>query len=254
MTTFSTAHQALLDSVPARDGARIEAEAVDYQHEGLALEGYFAHDAAIAERKPGVLVVHDWTGLREYPKVRSQMLARLGYAAFAADIYGAGIRPTGEQEPAAEAGKYYGNLSLFRARMQAGYDRLVADPRVDPDRIAVIGYCFGGSGALEFARTGANLRGTASFHGGLIAHDPSDASAIRTPLLIMTGAADPVVPDEAVIAFENELRAADVDFEIISYSGAPHAFTLPEAGPAYRAKADARSWQRLTGFLSEVFA
>jgi dienelactone hydrolase len=253
VTAFSSAHQALLDSVPARAGAQIVEETVDYDHDGTALEGYLAHEAAITQRKPGVLVVHDWTGLREYPKVRAQMLARLGYAAFAADIYGAGIRPTGEQAPAAEAQKYYGNVQLFRARVRAGYDRLVADPRVDPERIAIIGYCFGGSGALEFARTGAALRGVASFHGALVAHDPSDASAIRTPLLILSGAADPVVPDEAVVAFENEMRGADVDFEIISYSGAPHAFTLPEV-PNYRPKADARSWQRLTGFLNEVFA
>ncbi len=100
---------------------------------------------------------------------------------------------------------------------------------------------------------GADLAGVASFHGGLIAHDPSDAKQIKAPLLILTGAADPVVPDEAVLAFTDELRAADADFEIVSYSGAPHAFTLPGI-PPYRPKADARSWQRLTGFLEEVFA
>ncbi len=253
VTTFSAEHQALLDSVPAGAGARIEEETVDYDHEGTPLEGYFTHDAAITDPKPLVLVVHDWTGLREYPKARAQMLARLGYAAFAVDVYGKGIRPEGEEAPAAEAGKYYGDLPLLRARVQAGYDKAIADPRVDASRVVVIGYCFGGSAALEFARTGADLRGVASFHGALVVHDPSDAKQIKAPLLILTGAADPVVPDDNVIAFENELRAADVDFEVVTYSGAPHAFTLPGI-PPYRPKADARSWQRLTGFLTEVFA
>jgi dienelactone hydrolase len=239
--------------VPAGAGARIEGETVEYKHEDTALEGYLAHDAAITERRPAVLVVHDWTGLRDYPKVRAQMLARLGYVAFAVDVYGAGVRPEGFEAASAEASKYYGNVPLFRARVQAGYERLIADPRVDPERVVVIGYCFGGSAALEFTRTGAPLRGAVSFHGALNVHEPSDAGAIKAPLLILTGAADPVVPDEAVVAYENELRAADVDFEITSYSGAPHAFTLPEVD-AYRPKADARSWQRLTGFLDEVFA
>ncbi|AGL18344.1 dienelactone hydrolase family protein [Actinoplanes sp. N902-109] len=251
--TFSAAHQTLLESVPAGAGARIEGETVEYKHEDTTLEGYLAHDAAITERRPAVLVVHDWTGLREYPKVRAQMLARLGYVAFAVDVYGAGVRPEGQEEAAAEANKYYGNVPLFRARVQAGYERLLADPRIDPERVAVIGYCFGGSAALEFARTGAPLRGAVSFHGALNTHEPSDAGQITAPLLIMTGAADPVVPDEAVVAYQDELRAADVDFEIISYSGAPHAFTLPEIPQVYRPKADARSWQRLTGFLDEIF-
>ncbi|GAA2482889.1 dienelactone hydrolase family protein [Winogradskya humida] len=246
-------HQTLLDSVPAGAGARIEEETVGYRHGDVTLEGYVAHDAAISERRPGILVVHDWTGLRDYPKVRAQMLARLGYVAFAVDVYGIGIRPTEHEQAQAEAMKYYGDLPLMRERVRAGYEQLAADPRVDPERIAIIGYCFGGSAALEFARTGAALRGAASFHGALSTHDASDPGDIKAPLLILTGAADPVVPDDALVAYENELRAAGADFEIISYSGAPHAFTLPGID-AYRPKADARSWQRLTGFLDEVFA
>lgn len=251
MTTFSETHQQLVDSQPAAAGARIQDQTIAYEHDGQALEGYFAWDAAGEGRKPAVLVIHDWTGLREYPKARAQMLARLGYFAFAVDIYGEGRRFEDQEEASAEAQKYYGDLGLMRARVQAAYDVVAADERVDPARISVIGYCFGGSAALEFARTGAQLAGTASFHGALIAHDPADVAGITAPLLILTGGADPVVPDEAVVALENELRTReDLDWQVTTYAGAPHAFTLP--GPNHRPVADRRSWRELTAFLEEV--
>ncbi|MFL6119535.1 dienelactone hydrolase family protein [Actinophytocola sp.] len=254
MTELSTVHRNLVDTVPLAVGARIEDETVTYEHDGQPLEGYAVHDAAIAGRKPAVLVIHDWSGLREYPKARARMLARLGYFAFAVDIYGAGRRFDDDGDAAAEAGRYYQDLTLLRARIRAGYDVVAKDPRVDPGRIAVIGYCFGGSAALEFARTGTPLAGTASFHGALITHEPPDVAAITGPLLIATGAADPVVPDEAVLAFQNELRTReDLDWRISLYSGAPHAFTLPGI-PLYREKADRRSWRELVDFLAEVFA
>jgi dienelactone hydrolase len=251
--TLSPAHRKLLHTVPLRAASRIVASDVPYEHDGSPMEGYLALDETHEGLRPGVLIVHDWGGIAEYTQVRAQMLARLGYVAFAADIYGAGVRPQGEDAPT-EAGKYYSNPELLRARVEAGYRELRANPEVDPDRIVVIGYCFGGWAALEFARTGADLRGVVSFHGGLAAHDPSDADAIRASLLILTGGSDPVVPEEAVVAFTNELRAAArVDWEVITYSGAPHAFTLPEA-PDYRPLADARSWRRFVDFLEEVTA
>jgi dienelactone hydrolase len=254
MTELSALHQSLLDTVPLPPGARIEESTVAYEQDGRPFEGYAVHNAAVTGRKPAVLVVHDWTGLREYPKARAQMLARLGYYAFAADLYGAGRRFEDHDEASAEAGKYYQDLSLLRARVQAGYDQVVADPAVDPERIAVIGYCFGGTAALEFARTGARVAGTVAFHGGLIAHEPAEVGAITGSLLMLTGAADPVVPDDAVIAFENELRTRDdLEWQVTSYSGAPHAFTLPGTDN-YRPVADRRSWRELTGFLNEVFA
>jgi dienelactone hydrolase len=250
-SAFSPVHEQLIASVPLRDGARIQTETVPYQHDGLELEGYLAHDASHDEPRPAVLIVHDWTGVGPNVEMRAQMLARLGYVAFAADIYGKGIRPTGD-DASALAQTFYKDLPLLRARVDAGYRRLAADPRVDSNRIAVIGYCFGGSATLEFARTGADARGFVSFHGGLIVHDPSDASAIRGPLLVLTGAADPVVPDETIDAFKAELRAAgDLDWQLVSYSGAPHAFTVP-GSDRYRPVADARSWRELVGFLDEV--
>jgi dienelactone hydrolase len=145
-------------------------------------------------------------------------------------------------------------MGLLRARVRAGYDQVAQDPAVDPERIVVIGYCFGGSAALEFARTGAPLAGTVSFHGGLIAHEPPDVEAIAGSLLVLTGAADPVVPDDAVAAFENELRTRDdLDWQLTSYAGAPHAFTLPGTDN-YRPVADRRSWRELVAFLDEVAA
>jgi dienelactone hydrolase len=252
MTDFSAAHQAILDSVPLGESSSIIEETISYDHDGTPLEGYLAHDESIAGPKPTVLVVHDWTGLREYPKARAQMLARLGYTAFAIDVYGAGVRFPGGDGAPEEAGKYYGDLALMRARVQAGYDRAVSDPRVDSSNIVVIGYCFGGSASVEFARTGAALRGTVSFHGGLVTHEQPDVDAIAAPLLILTGGADDVIPDAAVAAFQDELRTnPDIDWQITTYSGAPHAFTLPEI-PNYRPAADARSWRELVGFLDEV--
>ncbi|WP_066039078.1 dienelactone hydrolase family protein [Herbiconiux solani] len=251
--SFSAAHQTLIDSVPLPEGAVIETSRVAYDESGTALEGALVLDTARDDRRPGVLVLHDWTGENEYVRARAEMLARLGYVAFAADLYGTGIRPEGD-DAAELAGVYYADLPTLRARVQAGYDVLAADPRVDPTRIAVIGYCFGGSASIEFARTGAPLAGVVSFHGGLITHDPADVGALRAPLLVLTGGSDPVVPDVAVVAFEDELRQApDLDWQVVIYSGAPHAFTLPMI-PNYRPKADARSWAALEGFLTEVFA
>lgn len=254
MTEFSAAHQSLVGTVPLTPGARLEESTIAYRHEGQELEGYAVHDAAVTGPKPAVIVVHDWTGLREYPKARAHMLARLGYYAFAVDVYGKGRRFDDPDAAAAEARKYYQDMALLRARVRAGYDELAGNPAVDPARIAVIGYCFGGTAALEFARTGALLTGAVSFHGGLVTHDPADVSSITGRVLVLTGAADPVVPDEALIAFENELRTrGDLDWQVTSYSGAPHAFTLPEE-QSYRPLADRRSWRELVGFLDEVMS
>ena len=249
--TLPPEHAAILASIPVPEGARIQAGPVSYRHDETELEGYLARDAARGGTRPGVLIVHDWTGVGPNVQMRAHMLARLGYVALAADVYGAGVRPTGDAASAL-AGEFYGNLPLLRARVAAGFDQLVATEGVDSERIVVIGYCFGGSAALEFARTGANARGIVSFHGGLISHDPSDADAIRASLLILTGGADPVVPDDAIAAFSDELRAAPhVQWELTVYGGAPHAFTVP-GSDRYRPIADARSWRRLVGFLDEV--
>jgi dienelactone hydrolase len=255
---LSAALQELVSTVPEPPGAVIETADVDYSQDGAALRGFVAVDSASAQRRPGVLLIHDWLGVGGYMQARSQMLARLGYVALAADIYGAELRPTG-QDAAQVAGQFYADPALVRARARAGLDQLRAHPLVDPDRIAVIGYCFGGFCALELARTGADFAGVVSFHGLLSTDSPQDAANIRAKVLVLSGAADPVVPDDQVTEFEDALRAAPtVDWQLIRYSGAMHAFTQPEAnapdhGAAYQQAADRRSWAAMRAFFGEIF-
>ncbi len=184
---------------------------------------------------------------------------RPGYVAFVADVYGKGVRPANVKEAAAEAGKYRGNRPLLRARAQAALAVLRQQPNVLPDKIVSIGYCFGGAGALELARSGADVLGTVTFHGTLDNPTPADAKNIRGKVLVLHGADDPAVPRAAVLALEDELTKAGVDWEVDLYANTVHAFTQPEAGNdkskgvAYNPEADRRSWQRMKDFLAELF-
>jgi dienelactone hydrolase len=248
----------VLQTVPEPAGADIRVETVSYDSDGTALEGVLAKDSAVAGPRPAVLVIHDWHGVNEHVEARVTMLARLGYVAFGADVYGAGVRP-GDDTAGQIAGSFYGDIPLFRARLRAGLDRLLADPDVDASKVVVMGYCFGGSGALELARSGADLVGAVSFHGGLIVHDPSDADQITAKLLVLTGGADPMVPDTKIAEWQDEMRAVPtVDWQVITYAGAMHAFAVPgtdapDHGAQYQERADRRSWQALQVFLAEVF-
>src|ERR1700712_2756925 len=197
----------LLSTVPVPAGSVIETADIDYAADGSALRGFVAADTASTQRRPGVLVIHDWLGGGGYVQARSQMWARLGYVALAADIYGAELRPRSDDAPQV-VGRFYADPALVRDRAQAGLEQLRAHPLVDPDRIAVIGYCFGGFCALELARTGADLAGVVSFHGLLSTDAPQDAANIKAKVLVLSGAADPVVPDGQIREFEDALRAA----------------------------------------------
>ncbi|RFA07456.1 hypothetical protein B7R21_14775 [Subtercola boreus] len=220
--------------------------------------GFLAKPSAV-DARPAVLIISDWSGLNNHARVRAEMLARLGYIALAGDVYGDG-REVGQDEAPALAGKFYADTDLFRAHLESNLERLRAEPGVDPERIAVMGYCFGGSGALELARSGADIAGAVSFHGRLATEAPAGNGAITAPLLVLTGAADPVVPDDQVVDFENELRAADApDWQVVSYSGAMHAFTMPDTnapdqGAMFDATANARSWVAMRAFFDEIFA
>lgn len=253
---ISDALQAVFDTVP--ETTPITTEEIRYERDDVEFGGLLAKPEGDGLR-PAVLVIHDWSGLNDHTRVRAQMLARLGYIALAADIYGGG-RFLQQEEAGPEAARFYGDPELFRARIAANLDRLRSEPGVDPERIAVIGYCFGGSAALEAARSGAAIAGAVSFHGGLQTGAPAEPGAITSPLLVLTGAADPVVPDDHVVAFENELRAAGApDWQIVSYSDAMHAFTMPDAnspeyGAAFQATANARSWVAMRAFFDEIFA
>lgn len=248
--------------------AAVVTRTVTYTDRGTTLEGYLAFDDAAAEPRPGVLVIHQWMGLTDNERMRCRMLAEAGYVAFAADVYGQGIRPASQEEAQAESGKYFQDLSLYRERLASALSWLAgkrggehgdAGAQVDAQRIAAIGYCFGGTGALELARSGADLTGAVSFHGILSTPNPEDAKNIQCPILVLHGAEDPYVPREQLNAFFDEMSAADVDFQFVAYSGAVHAFTQKEAGSdpskgaAYDAKADARSWNAMLTFFNEIF-
>jgi dienelactone hydrolase len=240
--------------------ARLVTKTVEYRQGDAVLEGYLAYDDSVKEKRPGVLVIHEWKGLGAYEKSRAEQLAALGYVAFAADIYGKGVRPATGELAAAEAGKYRGgDRTLLRSRAAAGLEKLASFPQADPKRLAVIGYCFGGTAALELARSGADLRGAVSFHGGLKTPVPADAMKIRGKVLVLHGADDPHVPPAEVADFQQEMRLAKVDWQMISYGGAVHSFSNlnsgndPSKGAAYNEKADKRSWEAMKQFFVEIF-
>lgn len=239
--------------------AAIQTKTVEYKQGDTTLEGVLVWDDAISGRRPGVLIVHQWLGLTDYEKRRATMLAQLGYVAFCADIYGKGVRPKNTQEAGVEATKYKTDRALLRERVNAGLTVLKQNDLVDPRRVAAIGYCFGGTTVLELARSGAEVVGVVSFHGGLDSPAPADGKNIKCKILACHGADDPFVSAKDLAAFEDELRAAKVDWQLIQYGGAVHSFTQPMAGndnskgAAYNEKADQRSWQAMKDFFAEIF-
>ena len=238
--------------------AQIHTETVEYKQGDAVLEGYLAYDTALKGPRPGVLIVHQWKGLTDYEKKRAGMLAQLGYNVFALDIYGKGIRPQSSQEAGAQAGKYKGNRDLLRLRAQAGLAVLQKQALTDPQRVAAIGYCFGGTTVIELARNGADIAGVVSFHGGLDSPHPADGKNIKCKVLALHGADDPHVSAKDLAAFEDELRQAKVDWELVKYGGAVHSFTDwgmdgSMKGAKYDEKADKRSWNDMKAFFAECF-
>jgi dienelactone hydrolase len=234
-------------------------ELIEYRHGNAVLEGYLVHGDQLKDKRPGVIVVHEWYGLNDYARARTEQLADLGYIAFAIDMYGKGVRAKNVEEAAKLAGIYRSDRRLMRTRAAAGLEMLRRQPFVDTGRIAAIGYCFGGGTALELARSGAELSGVVSFHGNLDTPNPDDAKAIRARVLALHGADDPLVTPEQVHAFQGEMRNAAVDWQMVIYGGAVHSFTNPASGSdpsrgiAYNEKADKRSWAAMRLFLDEMF-
>jgi dienelactone hydrolase len=231
----------------------------EYQQAGTTLNGWLVYDNAVQTPRPGILIFPEWWGITDYPKNRAEQLARLGYVAFVADMYGGGKMTDDPAEAGKLAGAVKNDLDTLRSRAQAAMDTLAKDPHVDGAHIAAIGYCFGGTVALELARSGANLAGVVAFHAGLGTSRPDDAKNIKGKILVCTGGDDASVPPAQVAAFEDEMRKGNVDWQVISYGGAHHAFTNPAADQhhlpniAYNADADKRSFQAMTNFFGEIF-
>jgi dienelactone hydrolase len=234
-------------------------ESVVYKQGGVKLEGYLAYDDSIKGNRPAVLIVHEWTGIGDYVKRRAEQLAEEGYIAFAADIYGQGIRPKDRTEAAKQAGIYRADRALMRARVKAGLDQLKKNKLTDINRIAAIGYCFGGGTVLELARSGADIAGVVSFHGNLDTPHPEEAKNIRAKVLVLHGGDDPYISSEQLKLFEDEMRSSKVDWQLVIYGNAVHSFTNPESGEdssqgaAYNEKADQRSWKAMLSFFKEIF-
>lgn len=240
--------------------AEIKTKVVTYSDGDVVLEGFVAWDSELEGKKsPGVLISHQWMGLTDYEKGRCKQLAELGYVAFALDIYGKDYRPTEQGEAAQSAGVFKKDRALYRKRLNLGLAQLVAQDGVDKNQIAAIGYCFGGTGVLELARSGAKVSGVVSFHGGLDSPSPADGKNIQSKILVCHGADDPFVPAVDIEAFKKELNDSKVDWQMNYYSGAVHSFTQPMAGndnsrgAAYNEKADQRSWAAMKSFFAEIF-
>lgn len=245
--------------------AELRTQSIEYEHEGLKLEGFLAWDdsrATAHEPQPGVLVFPEWWGNNAYARGRAKQLAELGYVAFAVDLYGQG-KLTGDPKVAqAWAGELYGDVERLRGRARAGYDVLAKQPQVDAKRMAAIGYCLGGTVALELARTGAPLRAVVPFHASKLASlgSPGDNERIRATITVCHGGDDAFVTSEELASFVAQMKAAKIDYQFLSYAGAVHSFTNREAdsfgipGVAFDAKADARSWEHMKLALAEAFA
>ena len=237
--------------------AALHTETIAYSHGGASLEGYLAYDNAIQGKRPGVLVVHCFRGLRDFVKERTEQLAALGYIAFALDMYG--VRPKDDGEAFTQARIYGGNRPLMRSRANAGLEILRRHELTDVKRCGAMGYCFGGGVVLELARSGAEISGVVGFHANLDTPNQDDARNIKGKVLVLHGADDPFVPTDQVLAFQDEMRKAKIDWQMVFYGGAVHGFTMPETGTdptkpvAYNEKADQRSWQAMKAFFGEVF-
>jgi dienelactone hydrolase len=239
--------------------AAVKTETVEYKEGETVLEGLVSYDDATTEKRPAVLVIHDWMGVSASTRATVEELAKLGYVAFAADIYGKGVRPADPGAAGALAGQYKGDRALFRKRANAGLEELRKQPQADPSKVAAIGFCFGGTGVLELARSGAPIAGVVSFHGGLDSPNPADGRNIKAKVLVLHGADDPFVKPADIAAFQDEMRKSGVDWQMNYYGDAVHAFTHKNAGTdkskgaAYNEPAARRSWLAMKNFFAEIF-
>jgi dienelactone hydrolase len=239
--------------------AKIVTQMVEYRQGDTVMRGFLAYDDGLKGKRPGVLVVHEWWGLNDFARERALKLVGLGYVALAADMYGGGVTTSDREAAGKLAGALRGDPNLLRARAQAALKVLAADPRVDPKRLAAIGFCFGGTTVLELAYSGADLAGVVSFHGGLPRPQPGDLKGLKAKILVLHGADDPHVSASDLAAFEQAMRQARADWQMVFFGGAVHGFTNPAAGNdkaagvAYDSRAARRSWRYMQEFFQEIW-
>jgi dienelactone hydrolase len=242
--------------------AAVQGKEVSYHANGTTLKGYIAYDDAVKGKRPGILVIHEWWGHNEYARKRARMFAEQGYTVLALDMYGNGKQahhPDDAQKFSSEVSK---NAKLAKARFDAALSLLKHEPTVEASDIAAVGYCFGGSVALNMARMGEPLKAVVSFHGGLGTDHLAEAGKVKARIASFTGEEDPMIPAKQVAAFREEMDKAGVTYKVVTYPGAKHAFTNPEADKygqefklplAYDATADKASWQAGLAFLADAF-
>jgi dienelactone hydrolase len=235
---------------------------ISYTVDTTIMKGYMAYPQNPDGKSPGILVVHEWWGHNAYARKRADMLADLGYVALAVDMYGDGIQADHPQDAQKFAMNVMGNFETAKARFEKALETLKADPRVDPDKIGAIGYCFGGSVVLSMANSGLDLDAVAAFHAGLQLPVQPEKGKIKAKILVCNGEADPMIPESDVTAFKKSMEEASVDYKYVSYEGAMHAYTNPGATAlgkkfnlplAYDQKADQASWAELKKFLAASF-
>ena len=258
MTKWTLLSLAVL--LPTTAMAEVQTKTITYQDGETTLKGVLAWDDAQTGKRPGILVVHEWWGLNDYAQGRAKQLAGLGYVAFALDMYGDGKVTQHPQQAGECAGQIRANNEAWLARARAGLKVLTSQHQVDTANLAAIGYCFGGSTALQLALAGEDLKAAVSFHGALPEPSEKQAAAVKASILVCHGSADAFIPQEAIEKFEAPLNEAGADWQLIEYGNARHSFTNPDADKVgienlkYNAKADRRSWQDMLNLFGEVFS
>ena len=239
--------------------AKVVHEAVAYKDGDVTLNGHIFYDDSIQGKRPGVLVIHEWWGLNDYAKKRAEMLAEMGYVAFAADMYGDNKVTKHAKDAKGWMMQITSNVDGWRKRASLGLDVLMNHKLTDSTQTAAIGYCFGGATVMQMAYAGSDVKGVVSFHGSLPPAKPEQANNISTEILVAHGNADPFVPAEKVAKFKNALDSAGVKYDFRGYDGAKHAFTNVDAGNygiaalAYDENADMKSWQAMQEFFGKIF-
>lgn len=245
--------------------AAIQTQEIPYTSaDGTKLMGYYAYDDAVKGPRPGVVVVHEWWGLNDYSKRRARDLAGLGYSALAIDMYGDGKNTEHPKDAMAFMQAALKDGKAASARFQAGLDLLKKQPHTDPDKIAAIGYCFGGKVVLDAARQGVPLAGVVSFHGALVTNTPATPGRVKAKVLVEHGALDSMVTPDNVTAFKSEMDKAGADYTFVNLEGAKHGFSNPDAdrlghgehgGPdiGYNKQADEKSWADMQKFFKKIF-